>query len=183
MWKELKIGRYECKIMPLNLRSKPLPDCTKDAQEVTKIRGNKEPDTYMLKGTTTTVQKPTHKLVGERAIPPAGMTKTVKEEKIEKAYTTKLVGSEATFLVKNDLLKEHVEKEGPITFPFVAGRGWKVCRAIVQIFEHNNKKYLVMTSGRKLITELPLDQLIQDTKGTEPTDKATEEELELLATI
>lgn len=183
VWKEIKIGKYDCKIMPLNLRMKPLPDCTAEGKQVTTIKGGKEPNKYFIKGTTEEVTKPTHKLISEKAIPPAGMTKTVKEEQIEKAYSTKLVGSEMTFLVKNDLLKEHVEKEGPLTFRFVAGRGWKVNRAILQIFEHNNKTYLVLVSGRKLITELPLDQLLQDTKGIEPTDKANEEELELLATI
>lgn len=181
VWKNLTIGKYEIKYMPLSYKMKTLKDCTPDGKTVTKIRGMKTPDKW-LDEEGKEIEKPIHKLVNGKAIPPAQPSHSIKEDKIMPTEETIIVGSEASYLVKAPLLQDMIHKEGPITFNVVLGRGYKVVRAVITQEERKNIKFLLMKTGRKMITEVPIQELLADAKGKEPTDAATEADIEILAT-
>lgn len=180
-WKNLKWGKYDIQIFPLTFKMPKLPDCTPEGKLVTKIRGVKSPDKYMVG--TEEVPKPTHKLVNEKSIAAAQPTKAIPEEKIEKAYSTKLIGSEMTYLIKSGLLQEQIEKEGPQTASIVTGRGWKCLRAVMKIHEIDGNKILIMEVGRKLLKEINIQELLKETQAKDLKDQASEEDIQVLAAI
>lgn len=165
--------------MPLAFKKNSYPDCTPESKELTKLRGTKETDRWLIKETGEEYDGPRMKLVTmpngtKKAMTGFNMTRTINKTE-EKQMTEEVIGDEKSYWIECTHMEDDIKKNGKaIAFRgYFAAKGLNALVGIIKPAAWNGNPILMMRTGKKFLSEMN-KTTVSKTKGdlkAEPTEE------------
>ena len=172
VWYNLKIGNYPLKITPINPIKKDYPDCDKDGNILTRVKGE------FTKGYYTNENGEKHeqafKLINEKPFAKLSKTKEVSNYKETDLKEIENLIVEKIYLVEGDLLLTELKASGKaLKFVYSTGNGYKA--QVSYLFPSIYNGFLEMSCGTTLKSEVILDII----EGKTQADKVKQVETQI----